>query len=402
MRVLVISQWFPPEPRELYLELAQAFQRQGHQVQVVTGFPNWPGGKLYAGYRIKLVRREVLRGIEVVRLPLYPNHSGGLKRALNILSLAVSIFFLGPFVLKKAQHIHVVQIPFQVMAARWLAFWWGARVTMEVQDIWPESFPATGAVTSKRVLDAIEWLCTSAYRLSCRIRVISPGFRTALAAKGVPLDKLVVIPNWVNTEAHRLPEHPEYTGPALPAGFRILYAGSVGLPQGLSVVLVAAQRLTHRPDIQFLIAGDGVERAALQTRSAELGLTNVTFLGKIDQDAMGPLYAEVDAHLVHLVRDPLFEITIPSKIVTCLAYAKPILAGVEGDAKEVLEESGAALFFTPSDGEDLAMAAVELADLSAEKRGDMGDNGRRMAERVFSFEQAVTALQVLVEPAGNH
>lgn len=400
MRVLVVSQWFPPEPRELYLELAQAFQRAGHEVEAVTGFPNWPGGKLYPGYRIRMVQREVLGGVPTVRLPLYPNHNaGGVKRIWNLMSLAVSLWILGPFVLKRAKHIHVVQLPFLVFSAKWLAFWWGAKVTMEVQDMWPDTFEATGAVTNLKALKMVERLCQSAYRACVKVRVISPGFKRELASRGVPEGKLEVISNWIDDEAHKpLPEGAPYEGPTLPDGFRILYAGSIGIPQQLKVALDAAEQLADRPDIHFLFAGDGVEREGLEKDAKDRGLANVHFLGRFAQDEMGALYAQVDALFVHLAPDPLFAITIPSKVVSYMAYEKPILAAIEGDTRQVVEEAGAGIAINPGDPTALAEAARRLADLSPDERRRMAEAGRKAAESDFSFREAVPKLAALLEP----
>ncbi len=398
MRVLVVSQWFPPEPREFLLELAQAYQKAGHEVQVVTGFPNWPGGQVYPGYKVKLIQREVIGGVDTVRLPLYANHSkSGLKRVLNLTSLAISLFFLGPFTLKRAQHIHVIQLPFLVLAAKWLAFWWRATVSMEVQDLWPDTLEASG-VSSRKVLGLMGKLCDASYRGSRDIRVISPGFARALEARGVPADKLHLIPNWIDDETNKpLPADTPWDGPTLPQGFRILYAGAIGIPQALSVVLDAAALLKDRPDIVFLIAGDGVEREPLQQRANEEGLDRVVFLGNFPQSEMGKLYAQVDVLLVHLSPDPLFEITIPSKILTYLAYSRPILAGLKGDPAGVIEDTGSGVIFPPGNAQALAAAARTLVDMPEHERVEMGARGRAAAESTYSFRAAIPKLAALAE-----
>ncbi len=399
MRVLVVSQWFPPEPRELYLELAQAYQKAGHEVQAVTGFPNWPGGKIYPGYKQRIVQKEVIGDIPTVRLPLYANHdSGGVKRVLNLVSLSISLFLLGPFVLKRADRIHVVQLPFLVFAAKWLAFWWRAQVVMEIQDLWPETFSATGTITSSKILGAIDKLCHAAYRACRRIRVISPGFRQALIDRGVPSEKIAVIPNWIDDEVHRpgLGTN-QNEAPVLPAGFRVLYAGSIGIPQALSVVLDAAARLKDHPEIVFLLAGDGVEKEPLEQAAKERGLDRVKFLGRFPQDQMGGLYEQADALLVHLSPDPLFAITIPSKVVSYLAYQKPILAAIEGDTRAMIERTGAGISVTPGDANALADATLRLFQMSPAEREEMGRAGRNAAESEFSFRQAIPKLAQFIK-----
>lgn len=398
MRVLVVSQWFVPEPRELLLELAQAFQQGGHDVQVVTGYPNWPGGKLYPGYKIKLVQREVLGGIPTVRLPLYPNHdAGGLKRVFNLVSLSISLFILGPFLLKRADRIHVVQLPFLVLAAKWLAFWWRAQVTMEVQDLWPDTFAATGTLKGGRVFKLVDWVCRKSYKACRRIRVISNGFLRELADRGVPPEKLVVIPNWIDDEAHKPLPEPAEISLALPDGFRILYAGAIGIPQALKVVLDAADRLRDHPEISFLLAGDGVEREQLENEARERGLDRVRFLGRFPQSEMAAIYSHADVLLVHLAPDPLFAVTIPSKVVSYLAYQKPILAGIEGDTRDLIERAGAGIAIPPGDADALAAAALKLSQMSREELDKMGLAGRKAAETDFSYRAAVPKLLQFIE-----
>ena len=399
MRVLVVSQWFPPEPRELYLELAQAYQKAGHDVQAVTGFPNWPGGTIYPGYKQRLVQKEEIGGVPTVRLPLYANHdSGGIKRVFNLVSLSISLFLLGPFVLKRADRIHVVQLPFLVFAAKWLAFWWRAQVVMEIQDLWPETFAATGTIKGSRVLKAIDNLCHAAYRACSRIRVISPGFRQALIERGVPESKIAVIPNWIDDEVHRpLSAADSKPSVELPTGFRVLYAGSIGIPQALKVVLDAAERLKEHPEIVFLLAGDGVEKESLEKEAKERGLDRVKFLGRFPQSEMGGLYAHADALLVHLSPDPLFAITIPSKVVSYLAYQKPILAAIEGDTRVMIEQTRAGLSVEPGNAEALAEATLRMYQMNPEQLAEMGLAGRRAAESDFSFRESVPKLAQFIQ-----
>lgn len=397
-----MSQWFPPEPRDLFLQLAQGLRDAGHDVTVLTGFPNWPGGKVYPGYRVKLIQRETIGGVPVVRLPLFPDHGNkAWKRALNLSSLAFFAALLGPFVLKKADLIYVIQLPTHVAAAKWLGLFWRSRIVMEVQDLWPESLVTTGMTGQGKVITLLGKFCRWAYRQCSVIRVISPGFVKNLAEKGVPKEKLRMVPNWINTsEFPALPSDPAWSHKLGTEGkFSLLYAGSIGRPQGLEVVVEAAEHLRDRPDIQILLAGDGVSREGIMEKVASLGLSSVRYLGKFDQADMPQVYASVDAHLVHLLPDPLFSVTIPSKIVACMASGKPILAGVEGDPLDVILDSGAGIGFQPGSGEHLAKALRSLADLPCEERTAMGERGRRAAEEKYDASRLLPKMAALAEEA---
>lgn len=399
MRVLVVTPVFPPEPREIYLELAQAFKAAGHEVEVLTGFPNWPGGKLYPGYTQRLIHREIIGDIETTRLPIFPNHSpGGIKRVINLLSLPASVFFLAPFAVRRPDHIHIVQQPFLVLAIRPLAFCWRAPLTMEVQDLWPDTFAATNTIKSAKALTVLDKVCSCAYRICTRIRVISPGFAEKLITRGVPVNKIREIPNWIDEVRHKpLNTSESNSNLAFPEGFNVLYAGSVGLPQALVVVLNAAEELHDRSDIYFIIAGDGVEKQALESEAKTRKLDHVLFVGSFPQLQMGSLYKQADALLVHLAANPLWEITIPSKIVSYLAYQKPILAGLTGDGKKVIEETRSGIVFTPGDGKSLAYAVRQLADMSTDQRQQLADAGRHAAENRFSIRAASRSLAEMIE-----
>jgi glycosyltransferase involved in cell wall biosynthesis len=402
MRILLMSQWFPPEPRDLFLQLAQGLKNAGHDVTVLTGFPNWPGGKVYPGYRIRLIQRETVGGVPVVRLPLYPDHgSKAWKRALNLSSLAFIAALLGPFVLRKADLIYVIQLPTHVAAARWLCLFWRSRIVMEVQDLWPESLVTTGMAGQGTAISLLGKWCGWAYRQCSLIRVISPGFAKNLIGKGVPPEKLRMVPNWINSSDFPSPTpDPAWLKKLGTEGkFTLLYAGSIGRPQGLEVVVEAAEHLRDRPDIQILLAGDGVSREGIMEQVASRGLSSVKYLGKFDQADMPQVYAAVDAHLVHLLPDPLFSVTVPSKIVACMASGKPILAGVEGDPLDVILDSGAGIGFEPGSGERLAKALRSLADLPFEERQAMGERGRKAAREKYDSSRLLPKMAALAEEA---
>ena len=404
MKILLLSQWYPPEPMKLLSDMAEGLVAMGHEVTVLTAFPNWPTGSIYPGYRQRLVQRETVNGVRLIRIPLYPDHSRNpLKRVANFLSFALSATILGPFIVPRVDVMHVVHPPITVGFPAWvISRLRGVPFTMEIQDMWPENLRSTGMVNNEFALGLIGSFARWVYSKAALVRVISPGFRRNLESKGVPDKKIRVISNWVDTEYYRPVERsPEILDKfGMRGRFNILYAGTIGLAQGLEVVLGAAARLkVSLPGVQFVLAGDGMEYRRLRDQAQRSKLTNVSFLGRLPGDLMSSLYACSDVLLLHLRADPLFAITVPHKVFTYLAAAKPILIGGEGDAVSLVTEASAGLAVPPENPEELASAVERLHAMSPEERQAMGDNGRRVACQFYSRARLVGEISQLIESA---
>jgi colanic acid biosynthesis glycosyl transferase WcaI len=399
MRILLLTQWYPPEPMKLLSDMAETLKTLGHQVTVLTGFPNWPTGKIYPGYKASLLKKERVGGVPIVRIPLYPDHGrSSIKRVLNFASFVVSASLLGPWVVPRPDVIHAIQPPTTCLAGWFLSRIWGVSFTYEVQDMWPETLSATGMVKGEKILVAVGAFCTWAYRKTAAIRVISNGFRNDLIRKGVNPDKIHYIPNWVDTDFYR-PE-PYDSGMAdelgLSGRFNIMYAGTVGLAQGIETVLEAAVLLGDLPRIQFVVVGDGVELPRLMKLREERKISNVKFLGRYPMDKMGSLYSLADVLLVHLKDDPLFRMTIPHKTLTYLAAGKPVLAAVEGDVADLIKEAGAGLTCPSMHPEALANTVREFYSMPPVTRERLGQNGRSAACERFGRSELVKRIGAML------
>ncbi len=397
MRILILSQWFQPEPTTKGLPFAQALAAQGHTVEVLTGFPNYPGGKVYPGYRVRLWQREEMEGIRVNRVALYPSHDqSGLRRMLNYLSFALSCLLLGPWLVGKADVIYVYNLVTLGPAAFWLRFLFGAKVLLDVQDLWPESVTNSGMLpggVGSRLLTAV---CHAIYRRADWLAVLSPGFKEALVGRGVPPERIEVIYNWVNEAAQKPAPRDEALAEAwgMNGRFNILFAGTMGVMQGLDTVLAAAQLCQQTvPQAQFVFVGGGIDRPRLEAEATRLGLTNVCFLPRQEPEAMGPLYALADALLVHLKDDPLFRITIPSKTQAYLYMGRPILMAMQGDVAELVRQAGSGLLCPPQDPEALATAVAQLVAMHAEAREQMGRNGAAFYAEKLAMEIGVARFE---------
>lgn len=403
MRVLFITQWFDPEPAFKGLDFARALRGAGHEVQVLTGFPNYPEGRLYPGYRMSPVRREVVDGIPVVRVALYPSHDrSALRRVLNYLSFALSASTLGLLSTEEVDVAYVYVPPATAMApALFLRALRGIPYVLDVQDLWPDTVAATGMMGNGVALGVLGLACRAGYALADRISVLSPGFREKLAERGIPLSRIEVVYNWAAEEhlldAEPLPPEGWPEGEGL---FRVLFAGNLGRAQGLGAVVEAARRLRERrPEVRFVILGDGVEAAELKRQAA--GLDNVIFLKRVDRERAARCLGAAEALLVHLVDEQLFEITIPSKIQTYLAAGRPIVVGVKGDAADLVRQAGAGVACRPGDPGSIAEAVDRLAAMPAVDRERLGENGRRYYRERLSKGRGIDATIRLLEEAAS-
>jgi glycosyltransferase involved in cell wall biosynthesis len=391
-RVLLLTQWFDPEPTMKGMVFARELARLGFQVEVITGFPNYPGGQLYPGYAMRPFRREVVHGIRVTRVALYPSHDGSvLRRMANYASFALSALLGTICLAKPADLVYAYHPPLTVpIVAILIGRLRRIPVVLDIQDLWPDTLRATGMASNRYGLRVVGAVCRWVYRTVDRIVVLSPGFKRLLTERGVPPERIDIIPNWCDDAALRC------SGDQVPASlpfdgaFRIVFAGNLGKAQGLEAVLEAARRLEAvAPAIRFLFIGDGVEGRRLRSFAADCEITNVAFMDRVSPHAIGGLLQQADALLVHLRADPLFSVTIPSKTQAYMAIGKPILMAVAGDAASLVAESGCGVLATPDDPDSIAEAALALHATDRETLLSMGARGRAHYQTHLSLSVGV-------------
>lgn len=404
MRILFLSHYYPPEvnaPANRVSQLARAWAADGHRVSVLTGFPNHPTGIVPPEYRGRpYVRRELDQGVEVVRTPIYAAaNQGFLKRSLNYASYSVSASTVGPFITDRPDLVVATSPQFlTAVAGYWLARLKRVPFVLEVRDLWPASIVDVGAMRAGsapvRVLEAAERFL---YRHADHIVVVTDSFVDAIAAHGIPREKISVVKNGVDLEMFR-PGPPDDAVRArlgLRGKFVAAYIGTHGMAHGLGTVLDAAARLRDDDRVRFVLIGDGAEKAALQRRAAAEGLTNVRFLDQLPHEAIPDHVRAADVTLV-LLRDlPLFRTVIPSKIFEFMGTARPIVIGVDGEARRLVEDAGAGVFVPPEDAAALAATVRRLAGDPA-TCARLGASGRAFVERHFSRQaQARRYLDIL-------
>lgn len=402
-RLILLTQWFDPEPTMKGLKFAQRLGNLGFDVEVITGFPNYPGGRVYSGYHIRPIRRERHGEVAVTRLALYPSHdSSKIGRVLNYTSFCLSALLYLLFFARRADVIYAYHPPLTVgIAAAVARLFRRMPVVLDVQDLWPDTLKATGMIGNARILGFVDVLCRWTYRRVDRIVVLSNGFRKRLIECGVPEAKLSVIYNWADeSSVTAAPQKRDMLGP--PNRFRVLFAGNMGKAQGLDSVLDAAAVVaTVRSDIEFCFLGAGLDLERLRQRAADMKLPNVRFLPHVPMAEVGAWLASADCLLVHLRADPLFEITVPSKTQSYMAAGKPIIMAVPGDAANLIARSGGGLVVPPQDPDALARTVVRLADLPAAALEGVGANARKFYDENLSFDRGTLGIAAVLSSAAR-
>lgn len=406
MKIGMISQWYEPEAGSAAhpTAIARAFVARGHDVQVLTGFPSYPQGRVHSGYRMALRHHEVRDGVRLLRVPDVPTHdNNALRRAASLTSFAASATTQVGW-LREVDACLVYLTPATVGAAALaLKAASGVPYVLYVQDLWPETVTASGFIRQERLSALVESglssYLTRLYRGAAGVAAISPTMARTLAARG-SLSEPEYIPNWVDEEIFR--PSSGHVG-VLPADVSwVMYAGGVGEVQGLEHAIHALNLLRDRPDIGLVIVGDGVAKPGLVALSEELGLSpRVRFLEAQPMADMPDLMAEAVAQLVTLRDLELFRGTIPSKIQASMACAAPVLCAVAGDAATLVDRERCGVTVAPENPAALAGAIRLLVDLPVDERKAMGIRGRDAYVRDLGSSAGAARLERMLLAAAR-
>jgi glycosyltransferase involved in cell wall biosynthesis len=398
MKILIVSQYFWPENFRIN-DLAEGLVERGHEVTVLTGIPNYPTGVFFSGYGFFRKLRQNYKGVKIIRVPLIPRgNSSGKRLALNYLSFAFLASIFAPFICRrKYDLIFVCQLsPVTVgIPAIVLKKLKRIPIIFWIQDLWPESLTATGAVKSEKILNGIQKLVRFIYQHCDRILIQSPSFSPLIESQGVDSKRITYFPNSVEKLYAPLPKQFSVEGMAeLPTGFRVMFAGNIGAAQDFPTILAAADKLRAYPDIHWVILGDGRARSWLEAEINETGLTDrVHLLGRFPMESMPYYFSLADIMLVTLKSEPIFSLTIPSKIQSYLACGKPIVAALDGEGGRVVAESGAGFSSPAEDANALAESVLAMYRMPKEERDAMGMRGREYCEENFEREMLINRLE---------
>jgi colanic acid biosynthesis glycosyl transferase WcaI len=396
--ILFISRYYTPEKAAAAVcvsETAKRLVKQGHEVTVLTTVPNYPTGIVPPEYRGHMIQCEILEGVRVVRIWSYIHaNKGFLRRILAQLSFG----FLAPLLGWKSigrPDIIIVESPplFNVIAARILAKFKTCPYIFWVADLWPESAIQLGALHNRTFIWLSERLEWSTYKRAILVWVISEKMRDILIQRGLPPEQILLINNGVDTIKFRpLPQREARAALGWDGRFTVLYAGTHGLSHGLTTILDAAEQIRDRFDIRFVLVGDGAEKANLMAQAQSRNLKNVTFLDPLPHHQMPQLLAAADVCLAHARKVELFECMLPIKMYEAMASSRPLLLGLNGEARRIAEqEAGAALYVEPENPDALASAVLYL-QVHPEVAAQLGMRGRIYVQARFDYDLLTAEL----------
>lgn len=398
MKILIVTQYFWPEQFKI-LDLCQELVKRGHQVTVYTGLPNYPEGKFFKNYSFWGPYREEFEGIKIVRSPLIPRGKNkSIQLVFNYLSFCVWASLLAPFVVRgKFEKIFVYEpSPITVMIpAIVLKFFKKAPIILWVQDLWPESLEATGVVKNKKILNLVSVLVKWIYKNTDKILVTSKGFTQKIELLGVESQKIKYWPQWAEAFFGENSKQSNYNDPNLPtSGFIIMFAGNIGSSQDFATIVEAAKKLKDNKNIHFVILGDGLMKDWVDSQVIEHNLKE-TFhcLGKKPVEMMPYYFSKADIMLVSLTDSPLFSITVPAKIQDYLASGKPILASLNGEGANLINEWKAGMSCPATNPELLSIAIKKMANLDRDELKQMGANARECYLQEFEREKLISVLE---------
>lgn len=386
--VLLVTQWFEPEPTFKGMAFAEKLQQSGYEVSVLTGFPNYPGGKLYKGYKIKPLSKSVINGVRIYRSALYPSHNNSsLKRFANYVTFALSAATVALF-LTRPSVAYVYHPPGTIGLVAWvLKYLRNVPFILDVQDLWPDSLSATNMVNSPKILKLVELWMKRLYIDASKIVVLSEGFKKSLINNGIAPEKIVVIPNWADENKLAFDSSAINSEPG--SKLNIVFAGTLGRAQGLDTVLKAAALVGDESNITFSFIGDGSDKNRLISLAKHLHLQNVKFIPPVPMENISNYLGKADVLLVQLSGNPLFEITIPSKIQAYLFIGKPILAGVKGDAKKIIDDSNVGFTYDSNDPKELVAAIKKFQSLNKQEQVELGIKGNLYYKEYLSLRKGV-------------
>jgi glycosyltransferase involved in cell wall biosynthesis len=408
MRVVVCTQWFPPEKAALIADVAEGLHRQGHEVTVLTGFPNYPTGKTYEGWRQRPWAVSRVGGCRVKRVVQYPSHdSSALRRAASYLSFGLAAAVFGWRDLRAADVVYVYHPPLTTAVGPWLSrVFGGAPYVLHVQDLWPDAVLEAGMVGRRpagpltRLLDRI---CRVAYRRAAAVVCIAPTMAELLAERGVPAARLDVVPNWADETLFFPVDRDQELADELGAGSgtSVMFAGNMGAAQALDTAVRAAAEVRDLPGFRLLLVGDGLHRPQLERLARELDADNVSFLGSRPLEQMNAITAAADAQLVTLLDRPFLRGTVPSKLGSVMAGGLPVVCAADGDARALVEKSGGGWTCAGEDVDGLAAAFRAVHAASPEERRRRGALGRAHYEATMSQASGVRRIAEILRRAAD-
>lgn len=388
--ILVIAQYFYPEQFRIN-DICVEWVKRGYIVTVITGIPNYPQGKYYEGYGLFKKRKETYNGIEIIRIPIIPRGKNTIMLALNYLSFVISGYFWKAFNKIKADYVFIYEVSpmTQALPGIWYAKKRQIPCYLYVTDLWPENVEIIAGIKNKLIINAIGIMVDYIYKRCDRIFTSSQSFIKAINKRGVELEKLEFWPQYaedfyvpVEKESAVVPEIPQDNM------FNIIFAGNIGVAQGLDVLIEAAKILKNQKvKVRFNIVGDGRYKETLINKVQKYSLSAMfNFVGKQPAKRIPEFMAVNDAALISLSKSKVFSITLPAKTQSCLACGIPIIVSADGEIQEVINNAEAGICSNAGDVKGLANNIQKMIHYSKEELSLMANNAKKYYKANFDKE----------------
>lgn len=399
MKILIVTQYYFPEnfkSNDLSFEL----QRRGHDVTVLTGLPNYPEGKIYDGYGIFKNRKQKINGVKIIRSLLLPRgNGGGIRLFLNYFSFAffasIRAFYRSFSHKYDAIIVHEPSPITQYYPAFLLNKLQKTPVYFWVMDLWPESLEIAGGVKNKIVLGLFRRMVVQFYKNSEKILITSKGFAKSILEKGDFKNKLIYFPNWAEDAISA--GDTNFPIPELPKGFKVMFAGNVGEAQDLEAIMNAALILRDQSEIKFIIVGDGRKMPFVQEFISKNKLEkSVITVGRYPVEAMASFFAEADVMLVSLKDDKIFNLTVPAKMQAYMSASKPIIAMLNGEGAEIINNSGSGFSVPAGDSKLLSETIISMSNLNKGILENMGIKSRVFFHQNFQMSSCIDNLEKII------
>lgn len=379
MKILIITPYFYPENFRIN-DFAFKMSERGHKIAVLTGMPNYPGGKFFGQF--KILKKQIINGIEIYRVPIIPRgNSNKINLIINYLSFLVSGIIFGPFLVRNFKPNLIFAINYSPPSASIIGYLlskiYGAPLYLWVQDLWPESLSATNAIKLKFILNSVKKVMIFLYNSSSCILAQSYSFVEHISSQIKAPNKVHYFPNWAEDSFNMNLDSSKnkYSSLIPDSRFVIMFAGNLGVAQSLETIINAAL-ITKDYPIQWVFLGDGRQSQWLRDQVNINSLDKVSILGRYPLDDMPLFFNLADAMLVTLKKDEILNLTVPGKVQSYLKFGKPILSALDGDGSFIISDSKSGLNAPAEDSKLLAKNAIQMSNLSKNQLETMSKNAK--------------------------
>ena len=395
--ILVIAQYFYPEQFRIN-DISTEWVKKGYKVTVVTGIPNYPMGKYYEGYGLFENRKELYKGVNIIRLPLIPRGKSTIMLVLNYFSFVISGFFWKTFTKIDADFVFIFEVSpmTQALPGVWYAKKKNIPCFLYVQDLWPENVEIITGVTNKYIIGSISRMVDYIYIGCTKIFTTSNSFLEAIHKRGVPLEKINYWPQYA--EEFYVPLGNKVVPEIDKKYFNITFTGNVGTAQGLDVLpkvalLLKKHSLLTKKKIMFNIVGEGrYKYDFIETVNKNKVSDMFTFIDKKPEIYIPKLLAASDLAFLSLTNSPLFSMTIPAKLQSYMACGIPIIASANGETEKIIRKGNMGMCSPAGDAEKLVEYILILEKKTQEELAQLGLNARAYYDKNFDKKELLAQM----------